>query len=184
MSARERTDGARELVVLGVITRPHGVRGEVRVHRFNPGSTLMLELDRVVLRTKDGLETERAVRAKKRSGDADVLWLEGCSRPEDADALRGAEIAIPRERLPRTAEDEHYHVDLVGLRVLEGGRELGDVIEVLALPSCDALRIRTERGTLEIPILEPYVVAVDRASGTIEVAHSEDFEPEPSDTGA
>ena len=167
-----------ELVVLGVITRPHGVRGEVRVHRFNPTSTLLLELDRVVVRSKDGATRERAIRASKRSGDADVLALEGVVRAEEAEALRGAELCVPPEKLPPPAEGEFYHRDLVGMRVREGERDLGEVLEVATYPSVDALRVKTERGVIEIPILEPYVVAVDSAARTIEVAHSDDFEPE------
>lgn len=170
-----------ERVVLGVVTRPHGVRGEVRVHRFHAGSTLLLEVERVLLRPKDGgVEREVRVRSSKRSGDADVLLFEGCAGPEDAEALRGAELAVPRAWLPEPAEDEHYHVDLVGLRVVEDGTALGEVLEVIAYPSVDALRVRTERGTIEIPILEPYVVAIDAEGGAIEVANSGDFEPEAS----
>jgi 16S rRNA processing protein RimM len=170
-----------ERVVLGVVTRPHGVRGEVRVHRFHPGSQLLLELDRVLVRTKDAdVERELQVRSSKRSGDADVLLLEGCARPEDAEALRGAELAVPRAWLPEPAEDEHYHVDLIGLRVVEDGADLGTVQDVFSYPSVDVLRVGTARGTIEIPILEPYVVAVDVEGGTIEVAGSADFEPEPA----
>jgi 16S rRNA processing protein RimM len=181
-SDRPPTDGDRArsdeaTIVLGVITRAHGVRGEVRVHRMNPSSTLLLELDRVLLREKDGTEREVAIRGRKRSGDADVLLLDGCTRLEDADALRGVEIAVPRSRLPRTEEDEHYHVDLIGLAVHEAGARIGEVAAVLSYPSADVLAVRTERGTLEVPILEPYVVAIDREAGTIEVAHTEDFEP-------
>lgn len=169
-----------ERVVLGVVTRAHGVRGEVRVHRFHPESALLLELDRVLLRPKDGEEREVVVRSRKRSGDADVLHLDGCTRPEDADALRGAELAVPRAWLPEPAEDEHYHVDLIGMRVLEQGAELGEVADVIAYPSVDALAVRTARGTIEIPILDAYLVAIDRAARTIEVVNSADFEPEPT----
>lgn len=165
-------------VVLGVVTRPHGVRGEVRVHRFNEDSPLLLELPRLLLVPKDGTEREVVVRSSKRSGDADVLMLEGCTRREDAEALRGAELAARREWLPPLEEDEHYHIDLIGLRVVEAGAELGEVLEVMAYPSVDALRVRTERGTIEIPILAPYVVEVDLDRGVVEVANSADFEPE------
>lgn len=170
--------GGDERIVLGVVTRPHGVRGEVRVHRFHASSPLLLEIERVLLRPKDGAEREVVVRSSKRSGDADVLLLDGCARPEDAEALRGAELAVLREWLPAPAEDEHYHVDLIGLQVTEAGAPLGEVLEVMAYPSVDVLRVRTERGVIEIPIIEPYVIAVDRAGGTIEVANSADFEPE------
>ncbi|MDQ3037260.1 MAG: ribosome maturation factor RimM [Myxococcota bacterium] len=171
---REKSD---DRVVLGVVTRAHGVRGEVRVHRFHPGSTLLLELDRLLLRPKEGAEREVVVRSSKRSGDADVLHLDGCARPEDADALRGAELVVPRAWLPEPAEDEHYHVDLIGMRVVEQGADVGEVADVVAYPSVDVLCVRGERGTIEIPIIDAYVVAVDRGARTIEVVNSADFDP-------
>jgi len=167
-----------ELVVLGVITRPHGLRGEVRVHRYNPESTRLAEVGRVVVR-KDGADREFTVRGHKRSGGADVLWLEGIDGVDQAEALRGAEVGVLRKDLPPLPEGEYYHVDLVGLRVHEGGVELGEVVGVTVLPTVDVLRVRTARGVLGIPILAPYVVSIAIDRGIIEVAYSEDFDPEP-----
>lgn len=178
--ARDRAS-EDDVVVLGAITRPHGVRGEVRVHRFNPDSELILELERVLLVREDAaggrVLDERKVLSSKRSGDADVLRLEGLARVEDAEALRGVEVAARRAWLPPPDEDELYHVDLIGMRVVEAGAEIGEVDDVLAYPSVDCLRVTTARGVIEIPIIEPYVIDVDLERGVIEVAHTEDFEP-------
>ncbi len=170
-------DGDR--VVLGIVTRPHGVRGEVRVHRFNTDSTLMLELDRLLL-VEHGVPREVRVLSRKRSGDADVLGLEGCTSPESAERLRGAEIAVLKRALPQLDDDEHYHTDLVGMRVLEKGREIGTVIAVQSYPASDVLRTRTERGVIEIPLLPPYVLGIDKTGRFVDVPHTEDFEPEPA----
>lgn len=173
--ARTRNDP----VVLGVITRPHGLRGEVRVRRFNPSSTLLLEVRRVHLWGPDGRRCELSVRSARRSGDADVLGFEGVGSIEAAQALRGAEVAVDRALLPPLAEGEHYHVDLVGMRVFERGVEVGQVLDVLAYPTVDALRIaRSGGGAVEVPILEPYVLAIDPEAGRIDVAYLEDFEAE------
>src|SRR5205085_1096493 len=108
VAVRAGGGASSERVVLGVVTRPHGVRGEVRVHRFNPSSTVLLEIDRVFVGDR-----EVRVVSRKRSGDADVLALEGVSRVEDAEALRGATISVPRDRLPELPPGEHYVADLV-----------------------------------------------------------------------
>lgn len=170
-----------DVVVLGAITRPHGVRGEVRVHRFNADSELILELERVLLVRESAAGErsveERRVLSSKRSGDADVLRLEGVMRVEDAETLRGVGLAARRAWLPPPDEDEFYHVDLIGMRVVEAGAELGEVDDVLSYPSVDCLRVTTARGVIEIPMIEPYVIEVDLERGVIEVAHTEDFDP-------
>lgn len=167
-----------DLIVLGVVTRPHGLRGEARVRRFHQGSSLLLELDRVIVRAAEMGERELRVRKSRRSGDVDILLFEGCSRPEDAERLRGAEVMARRAWLPPLEEGEYYHADLVGLTVLEEGVSVGRVIDVIAYPSCDVLAVQSARGVIEIPILEPYVERIDIESSVVHVMHSSDFEPE------
>lgn len=166
------------LVALGAIGRPHGVAGEVRVHRFNPDSTLLCEVD-VVWLERDG-EAPRPARVERARlhGPHVLLVLEGVRGRDAAEALRGAEVCVPREALPEPAEDEVYHVDLVGLTaVLPDGTRAGEVVSVLSYPSADCLLVRGEDADLEVPILPPYVERVDLDTKTVRVAHLEDLEP-------
>lgn len=166
------------LVALGAIGRPHGVGGEVRVHRFNPESTLLSEVDLVWLR-KEG-EAPRAARVERARvhGPHVLLVLEGVRGRDAAEALRGAEVCLPREALPEPAEDEVYHADLIGLTaVLADGSPAGEVVDVLSYPSADCLLVQGEDADREVPILPPYVERVDLDTRTVVVAHLEDLEP-------
>lgn len=166
------------LVALGAIGRPHGVAGEVRVHRFNPDSTLLCEVDVVWLK-RDG-EAARPARVERARlhGPHVLLVLEGVRGRDAAEALRGAEVCVPREALPEPAEDEVYHADLIGLTaVLADGTRAGEVVSVLSYPSADCLLVRGEDADLEVPILPPYVDRVDLDTKTVRVAHLEDLEP-------
>jgi len=165
------------LIPLGAVARPHGVRGELRVHRFNPDSTLLLERESVWLR-RDGDEREVRVERARLHGAFVLLTLEGVRSREAADALRGAEVCVPREELPPPDEDELYHVDLIGLPAqLEDGTAVGTVSDVIRYPSVDCLAVDTEEGRREIPVLEPYVVEVDLDAGRVVLAHVDDFDP-------
>jgi len=157
-------------IALGVVTRPHGVRGELRVHRHNPRSTLLGELESVLLRRADGEATRVRIEGT-REGPKGVLLmtLEGVSGREDAEALRGAELCVLREELPEPPEGEWYHVDLLGLRAVRpDGREAGRVVEVLAYPTVDCLRVRGEDGEWEVPMVEPWVGEVRVDEGYVE----------------
>ncbi len=147
-----------ELVALGVVARPHGVRGEVRVHLYNPESTLLYELDAIDLR-KDGVVRRVAIEDARPGGDACLMRLEGCSDRDAADALRGTELCIAREELPPLADDEMYQTDLEGLSVAtEDGTRVGTVIRVIEYPSVSCLEVRCEERVVEIPMLERYIV--------------------------
>lgn len=164
------------LVALGVIARPHGVRGELRVHRFNPDSTLLLDLDTVWLR-QGGEEREVGVANARLHGRFVLLTLEGVESREAAEELRGAEVCVPRDALPPTAEDEYYHVDLVGLTAeLSDGTVVGYVSDVIQYPTVDCIVVESDAGRREIPLLDPYVIAVEPDAERVVVAHVEDFE--------
>jgi len=101
------------------------------------------------------------VESSKRSGGRPVIRL-------DREAPRGAELAVPREALPPTAEGEYYAFELVGLEVVEeGGSSLGRVAEVAPGVANDVLQL--ESG-LALPLVEACVREVDLEGGRIVVA--------------
>jgi hypothetical protein len=74
---------------------------------------------------------------------------------------RGAELAIPRSELPRLGPDSYYVADLVGLEVLEAGRRLGVVRDVVPGPANDNLEL--DSGGL-VPLVEDAVAEIDLAA--------------------
>ncbi|MFK7985794.1 MAG: ribosome maturation factor RimM [Sandaracinaceae bacterium] len=165
-----------ELVAIAAIARPHGVMGELRVHRFNPDSRLLLDAAQVWLR-KDG-ETVPHVVKRARVHHAQVLvTLEGTVGREAAEGLRGYEVCLPRSAFPPPNDDEFYFIDMLGASVVsESGRTLGKVAEVLHYPSVDCLRVEEPDGDREIPLVEPYIVDIDLEAGRVLVRHEDDFE--------
>ena len=90
------------LVELGVITRPQGVRGEVRVHPFNPDSDLLAKLEEVVLVDESGTTRTMKVRASRRAPKAFLMSFEGIATRDDADgriAGRYRKMHIPDDPL-------------------------------------------------------------------------------------
>ena len=168
------------LVALGVVVRPHGVRGELRVHRFNADSDLLLDLDEVVLRRPDGTGARVvSVRSARTSDKAVLLFLEDVNDRDAADALRGLEICVRRDQLPPTDEDEFYLVDLLGLDVYEGERRIGKVDRLFEYPSCDCLRVVGDDGVRELPVLPQFFAGVDLEARRIEARNVDDLPVEP-----
>lgn len=167
-----------ELVALGVVARPHGVRGELRVHPFNPESDLLFEQERFFVRTRDGATREATVVSMREGpGGVVLLSLEGVTGRDAAEGLRGAELCVPREAFPETeSDDEWYAVDLVGLRAkLADGTLVGEVVDVIAYPTIDCLRVRGADGDREVPIVDPYVERVDIGAGEVIVGSIADL---------
>ena len=146
----------RDLVKIGRVGKPHGLDGSFFVEhasedeeRFVKGATLHV----------DGEPAEIVV--SKRSRGRPVIRLDG-------EAPRGAELAVPRDELPPTEEDEYYEFQLVGLGVEEeGGVTPGSVAAVIPGPANDVLEL--DSGLL-LPLVEACVREVELDAGRILIA--------------
>ena len=136
--------------------KPHGLDGSFFVERASD------EPDRFAVGAFLHVNGERArVEGSKRSGGRPVIRL-------DREAPRGAELAVPRETLPPTGEDEYYAFQLVGLAVEEeSGRKLGRVAQVAPGVANDVLEL--DSG-VALPLVEACVREVDLHRGRIVVA--------------
>ena len=102
----------------------------------------------------------------RRSGTAakPILRLAAFATRTEIEAVRGEPLWVPRD-VVALEEDEFWADDLVGLRVVDGEREVGIVARVRELPSCEVLEV----GDLLIPLVEDAVRDVDLDSGVVDV---------------
>ena len=117
-----------------------------------------------------------------------LALLEGLSDRDEAEQLRGTEIAIPRDLLPATEAGEFYWMDLVGCEVFDtDGLRLGIATRLFETGANDVLEIRDERPLAEgekypngpnilVPWVRPDVVVdVDVQAKKIVVDWDPDF---------
>jgi len=146
-----------ERVRVGRVGRPHGLDGAFVVEDasdddrwFRVGAQLYAA----------GSEVE-VVLARRGGGGRRVIKL-------DRQVERGAELAVARDALPPTAEDEYYDFQLVGLEVVEeDGGALGRVARVEHGVANDALELD---GGLLLPLVGNCVRHIDLEAGRILVA--------------
>jgi 16S rRNA processing protein RimM len=167
-------------VPLAEVMRPHGVRGEVRLRPFNRDSDLLLDVEEVLVRFREGDEQEVSVDGARRANDAILMKLHSVDDRDRAEELRGAFLCVRRESFPPAGEGEFYACDLEGARVVvEGdGAELGRVSELRTYPSVDVLVVTAADGgkPWEVPLVEAFVRSVDTAAGLVTLATVEGLE--------
>ncbi len=165
---------AERMVCLGIVTAPHGVRGEVRIRSFTERPE-----DVVVYGELCDEAGGRRFRARCRGvvRGAVVAVLEGVEDRDAAERLRGLRLYVPRGRLPPTRDDEYYHADLIGLRaelVGEHGCEaqpLGLVSAVDDFGAGPVLEIAIEgKPPVMVPFTREVVPIVDLAGGRVAIA--------------
>jgi 16S rRNA processing protein RimM len=153
-------------VLLGAVTGPHGIKGEVKVKTFTESPARLgaygpLELE-------DGRRLEIAALNAIKPDEA-ILRFAGIADRNAAEVLKGQKLYVPRAALPPPEEGAYYHVDLIGLRAEDPSGVLrGTVRGVHNFGAGDLLEIESARGETEfVPFTSAHVPVVDMAGSRV-----------------
>jgi len=151
-------------VTLAAIIGAHGVTGEVRLKLFGDGPDSLRHYGS--FNAGGRVLTLKAIRPGPNGAVARFTEI---TDRNDAEALRGAELTVPRSALPPLGEGEYYHVDLIGLPCVgESGEAVGTVVLVENFGAGDILEIEKSDGKrFMVPIhaarIEPARAVIDAA---------------------
>lgn len=163
-----------DLVVMGRITVPYGVRGWVNIQPHTEYLDGLFDYP-VWWVEKDGAWQAFSVEDAKVHGDHLVAKLEGIVDRDQAFGLKGKSVAVPRDQLPEPDENEYYWSDLVGLEVEnEQGVALGRIAGLFETGANDVMVVKGERERL-IPFIDQVVKDVDLAGKHMRVDWDADF---------
>jgi 16S rRNA processing protein RimM len=155
----EQTD----LVTIGKIERPFGVRGEVKVQSLSDVPNRLEEVRKVTLVSPSGLVVTTNVTYARPGGRFYIMRFEAFSTPEEAAQFRGGVLQIPRAESPKLGTDQYYEYELIGMRVQdEQGRGLGILEEIWQVPSNPVFAVRQDGRELLIPATKRVIASVDR----------------------
>lgn len=160
-------------ILLGVIGRPHGVQGLVRVMSYAGDLTAYGPLRdargrRFLLRSRGEGIAEVAELV-----DGDLVKVADRTA---AEKLINVRLYVDRAQLPEPAEDEFYLADLIGLVAFDaGGAELGKVCAVHDYGAGASLEIIGRTSTI-VPFTRACVPQVDIGAGRLTVALPEEVE--------
>jgi len=154
---------------VGYVARAHGLSGEVGVRTFDPASTALLDVERALLKLRDGSELELRIDSTREASKDVLVGFEGVEDRTRAEGLVGSTVFVFREDLEPPGDGEVFQGDLVGLKAqTESGEPLGEVVEVFSAGEVPNLVIRAPgREELMVPFAADFVVRVDEAEGRI-----------------
>lgn len=151
-----------DMVLVGRIARPHGLRGEVAVNpetdfveeRFRPGA--------IVWTRRSGGAEALMIASARVQGGRPIVGFEGRSRIEDVEALAGLELRIPEEALQPLERGQYYEHQLAGCMVetMDGAR-VGTVVRVEGGAGVSRLVVEGGRGEILVPLAVDICVEID-----------------------
>lgn len=159
------------MAVVGVIARPHGIRGQVVItpltdfpeDRFAVGAELFAQVHGAVQPVR--------ITSLRFQQDRPVLGIEGVTDRTAAEAWAGRELRVPHEALRPLPEGRWYQHDLVGLAMVSvDGTPIGTVTAVDGRPGGFLLAVDSPQGEVLVPLVDAICREVDLAQRRVVVA--------------
>ncbi len=164
-------------ILMGVVGRPHGVRGLVHVQSYTADPRDLAGYG-PLLDDRGGTWTL----AWRMDGVAELRGADGKPLPDRtaAERLTNLRLYIERDRLPPAGEEEFYLSDLVGLRAEDpAGAELGRVLTVHDYGAGTSLEIARTGQPLLVPFTRACVPEIDLSAGRVVVVPPEEVVVQP-----
>lgn len=159
---------------VGRLTKAHGLKGALKIelytddpdHRFVPGAVFSLQ----VPASSSWHGKSLTLTELRWYNGSPVGFFEGVSDRSAAESLVKAILWVEQSEDAEPEEDNAwYDHQLVGLKVLRDGVEVGSVIRVDHLPAQDLLIVTTANGDVMVPFVGAIVPTVDLSAGTLTV---------------
>ncbi|HEV8657714.1 MAG TPA: ribosome maturation factor RimM [Thermoanaerobaculia bacterium] len=152
-----------ERIAVGIIRKPHGVRGEASVEPWTESPERFRELRAVTLVSPDEANTRTIEIERARShSDRALVKFRGIDSPEQIRALQNWTIEIPSSEARKLDPNEYFLHDLVGLTLVDSvGKQRGVVKEVYEGGGGVLLNVDGPRGEFEVPFAAEICTEID-----------------------
>ena len=154
------SDESSALIELGIVGAPFGVRGWIKLRSHTDPPERLLDHRELQLGLGGGWRAFR-IESSGRSGGQLTVKLDGIDDRDQAQALRGAPVCVPRSELPQRDERDFYRADLIGCEVVNlAGVRLGVVQHFVETPAHALMVVRGEQE-FWVPAVPQHLRRVD-----------------------
>ncbi len=164
-------------MLIGKIVGVHGFKGAHKLCSYAESLEVFVPGKSILIRDHRSREDFYKIDWVKPHTGTPLLSLNGIVNREQALALVGGELFIPKSELPELEEDTYYWHDLLGIEVYTPTDRLLGVIEsIIDTGSNDVYVVKNKKKELLIPALESVVLEIDLDRGRMQVNLPEGLE--------
>jgi len=147
---------------IGVITKPQGITGEMRILPTTDDPSRFSLLDELYVRDKMGRMQTYKVQSARQQKNIVIIKLDGITTRNHAEEMVGSVLLIPPEKALPLGDDEYYVRDLIGLQVeTQDGELLGTINKTFPTGANDVYVVRDGDGnSFMIPAVKDVILNV------------------------
>jgi len=153
---------AEDLLLIGKITKPHGIRGKLKVYSYAESPEIFNDAQILYLKLESSSLRPLHVESAGFHGDMVILGLKEIDSRDKAEEIARGELYIEKKYLEPLEKGEYYRYELIGLEVeTVDGLIVGAVEDVFPTGSNDVLVVKKGKVENLIPVTREVVKAVD-----------------------
>jgi 16S rRNA processing protein RimM len=139
-NSNNKEKNCSSMVCVAIITAVHGIYGDIKLRSFTANPS---DISKFKILYDESGSNQVPLQIRVASNNKIIAKIQGVTTRNEAEKRIGQKLFIFKEDMPQLEEEEYYHQDLVGLKVLfEKGNQFGiikavhnygagDVIEIL-----------------------------------------------------
>ena len=152
-----------DYILIGMIQKPYGLLGEVKIKPETFDFNRHESLKTVFARNREGEITPLTVRANR----ADNLWwylkFDDHRTPEAVSFLSGRELLIDAAEKLELPEGMVFFSEVPGMKVQdELGETVGEILEIRETGSTEYLIVKTATSEIPVPWTDHFVTKIDK----------------------
>lgn len=157
------------MIHIGNIKTTHHLKGGLKLSSSFEDFDIILG-EKVFL-DKNGVSYVYTLKNYQKMNDKTyIIYFEEVDNIEKAKELAGFNVKVIRSLLPKANKEEYYMSDLITFEVINDGKILGNVVDIMETAAHDILVIQNDEKEILIPFVEDvFIEKIDFVENKIHV---------------
>lgn len=161
----ENLGDTTNLIEIGFIVKPHGLKGELKLKLHSPESNLILNIDKIYV----GNQIFKIDYSKKVSNGFLLKFVSKNTRNSIEDLI-GKKLFVNKGIIPEAPSGENYYFELIGSKVVYNNVEIGTLIEIVETKANNIYVVKELNGNeILIPKTKSFIKKFNKDKKILEV---------------
>jgi len=161
----EKLEDTANLIEIGLIVKPHGLKGELKLKLHSPESNLILNIDTIYVDN----QIFKIDYSKKVSNGILLKFVSKNTRNSIEDLI-GKKLFVNKDIIPLAPSGENYYFELIGSKVVYNNVEIGTLIEIVETKANNIYVVKELNGNeILIPKTKSFIKKFNKDKKILEV---------------
>tara|TARA_B100000212_G_scaffold198350_2_gene149659 strand:- start:4183 stop:4692 length:510 start_codon:yes stop_codon:yes gene_type:complete len=161
----EKLEDTANLIEIGLIVKPHGLKGELKIKLHSPESNLILNIDKIYVDN----QIFKIDYSKKVSNGILIKFVSKNTRNSIEDLI-GKKLFVNKDIIPLAPSGENYYFELIGSKVVYNNVEIGTLIEIVETKANNIYVVKELNGNeILIPKTKSFIKEFNKDKKILEV---------------